>query len=137
MSPPEFRVVLRSSTPTLPPCQLVFEHVHKVKVSLFGLIPTPKGYIAKVQSLEDIELLLKLGAVQTLSKINLTPLTPPDLLARKTVFVRQVESFVGEHTESQLKAEIQKLSRLRQNHRVFWRWSETSTFLDFTSLAAT
>ena len=56
------------------------------------------------------------SAVQSLPKINLTPLAPPDLLARKTCFVRHVETFVGEHSELELKAEIQKLnSRVRIN----------------------
>ena len=112
MSPPEFRILLKSSKPTLPlPArELVYEHSRKAKCYCFGLIPTSNGYLAKVQSLVDIELMLKPEAIRSLSKLHLTPIAPPDLLARKTVFVRQVETFVGEHSESELKAEIQKLN---------------------------
>ena len=90
MSPPEFRILLRSSQPTLPlPArELVYEHSRKAKCYCFGLIPTSNGYLAKVQSLIDIELMLKPEAIRSLSKIHLTPIAPPDLLARKTVFVR-------------------------------------------------
>ena len=112
MSPPEFRILLKRSEPTLPlPArELVYEHSRKAKCYCFGLIPTSNGYLAKVQSLVDIDLMLTPEATRSLSKINLTPIAPPDLLARKTVFVRQVEPFVGERSESELKAEIQKLN---------------------------
>ena len=93
---PEFKIVFRSSSSTLPSRQLIFESTYKAKVTLQSLIPTPSRYLAKVQSLEDIELLLKPTSVLVLSKIHLIPLSPPNLLARKTVFLRYVESFVGE-----------------------------------------
>ena len=73
----------RPSAPSLPSRQLVFELTYKVEVPLQGLIPTPSGYVAKVQSLKDTELILKPFFILALSKI---------------------------HSESELNAEIQKLN---------------------------
>ena len=69
MSPPEFCVVLRSSTPTLPPRELVFEHTHKVMVYLLGLIPTPNGFIAKVQSSDGSVVSFRKAAVAVLASV--------------------------------------------------------------------
>ena len=52
--------------------------------------------------------MLKPTSFLALSKIQLAHLLPPDILARKTVFVRQIESFMGEHTGSELNVDIQK-----------------------------
>ena len=97
---PEFKIVFRFSGQTLPSRQPVLETTYKVKVPLQGLIPSPSGYIEKAQSLEDIELLLKLASV-------LTRLSPLISSPGRRFFFRQVENFVGKHSESELRAEFQ------------------------------
>ena len=55
----KFKIVFRCSAPTLTSRQLVFEAIYMVKVPLQGLVPSLSGFVARAQSLEVIELLLK------------------------------------------------------------------------------
>ena len=44
-----------------------------------------------------------------LAKINLQPTLPPDIKAKRTIFIRQVDLTVGRHTPDEIKTEIKKL----------------------------
>ena len=53
-----------------------------------------------------IDKLTSKKATEAFHKINLTPIIPPDLRAKRTIFVRQLDRDVGSHTADEIKHEI-------------------------------
>ena len=83
----------------------------------FGILDAPltrlntvdTGYYAITDDIRTIDKLLTDHAVTELSKINLQPTLPPDIKAKRTIFIRHVDLTVGRHTPDEIKAEIKKL----------------------------
>ena len=86
----------------LPDRAQVFKVTAKKNVHLTGLIPTPVGFIALCESSRDVDSLLAASMATALEKINLTPLPPQDLTAKRTVFVRGVEPDIGSRTAEEI-----------------------------------
>jgi hypothetical protein len=53
-----------------------------------------------------IDKLTSKKATELFNKINLTPIIPPDLRAKRTIFVRQLDKDVGSHSPAEIKHEI-------------------------------
>ena len=82
---------------------LTFLH-SKLKISVVNLIKTPKGYKVKVDSLAHVDIIL--ANPSKLKSINLFPLTPPRILAERTVLVRGVDDALGKLNPADIKKEI-------------------------------
>ena len=80
----------------------------------FGILDAPltklntadTGYYAITNDIRTIDKLLTDHAVTELAKINLQLTLPPDIRAKRTIFIRQVGLTVGRHTPDEIKTEI-------------------------------
>ena len=81
----------------------------KLQAPLTRLHDCPTGFYALTDDIRNVDKLLTETAIQELAKINLKPMTPPDIRARRSIFIRQVDSTVGQKTADDIKTEIQRL----------------------------
>lgn len=85
----------------------------------FGQLSTPltrlfdsgNGFYAATDDIKFIDQLLTPRAFSEFSKINIQPVLPPEIKAKRTIFVRQVDSSVGGRSSADLKKEICKLNQ--------------------------
>ena len=83
----------------------------------FGILDTPltslntaeSGYYAITDDIRTIDKLLTDKATKELANINLQPAIPPDIKAKRTIFIRQVDITVGGRTTDEIKDEICRL----------------------------
>ena len=55
---------------------------------------------------EDADTILTQKGIDLLKSLNLTVRVPPELRARRSVFIRQVDQSVGSHTEVDIEVEL-------------------------------
>ena len=108
--PPTYRIQLKKIDPTTPILrekifQTCFEHLN---APLIRLTDTLHGYNAITDDPNTIDKLTSPRATELFKSINLTAVIPPDLRAKRTVFVRSLDSHVGSRTEEEIKTEISK-----------------------------
>lgn len=106
-----FRIHLKSvdQNQNKPPRGRVLELIHtKLKAYLTGLRDTQLGYMAITDDPATIDNLTTAKGINELKKLNLEPTTPPEIRARRTIFVRQLDQYAGEQTPEAIKAEIEK-----------------------------
>jgi hypothetical protein len=85
----------------------------------FGQLNTPltrlfdsgNGFYAATDDIKFIDQLLTPRAFSEFAKINIQPVLPPEIKAKRTIFVRQVDSSVGGRSSADLKTEISKLNQ--------------------------
>ena len=70
---------------------------------------TKTGYYAVTDDIKTIDKLLTPKAKTELEKINLIAVFPPAILAKRTIFVRQVDSTVGGRTATNIRDELERL----------------------------
>ena len=107
---PSFKIFLRRITTT---AAVHKERVLEVacgdlQVPLTKLIPAPNGFSAVCDKQANIDKLLTDDARAKLAAINLAPVMPPELLAKRTLLVRQVDDSVGSRSDSDILAEINR-----------------------------
>lgn len=73
---------------------------------LTKLTETKQGFYATTDDQPTIDKLTSARAIELFGKINLKPIEPPELRSKKTVFVRQVDSTVGERPVDDIKTEL-------------------------------
>ncbi|KAF2345558.1 hypothetical protein FHG87_023686 [Trinorchestia longiramus] len=80
-----------------------------------SLLPTPvntrppqnnSGYYAITDEAAAVDKLTSFKATELFTKINLKPIIPPDLRAKRTIFIRQLDSSVGKLTPEEISREI-------------------------------
>ena len=88
----------------------------KLEAPLTRLNTTETGYYAIADDIRTIDKLLtniRTIEIRTidklLAKINLQPSIPPDMRAKRTIFIRQVDMTVGRRTPEEIKTEIIRL----------------------------
>lgn len=79
----------------------------KLDAPLTRLSDTANGFYAVSDDVRTIDKLLTDKAITELAKINLQPVIPPDVRARRTIFVRQVDRIVGTKTADEIKTELE------------------------------
>ena len=75
---------------------------------LTKLILAPNGFSVVCDKQANIDKLLTDDARAKLAGINLAPVMPPELLAKRTLLVRQVDDSVGGRPDTELLAEINR-----------------------------
>ena len=83
------------------------ELMTQLKVPLLGLKQITVGFNAIVERQEDTDVLLSTKGAETLRKLNLIARIPPQVRARRSLFLRRVDSFVGAHSPVELKNELE------------------------------
>ena len=108
----KFSKILLRAPGEVPQKHVVFSTVYKeINCPLTGLRPTRNGYHAYVEKEEYLDKLLTKKAQDTLKKIGLETKIPPQIRCQRSVICRQIDSYVGSHTEEQLLQEINENNR--------------------------
>ena len=108
-----YRIQLRKINPNLP-CtrENIFKTAFEtLNAPLIRLTDTRTGYYAVTDDYTAIDKLTAPRAIDAFKDINLTPITPPDLRAKKTVFIRQIDRYAGTHSPDEIKDEIETKNR--------------------------
>ena len=87
--------------------------------------PRNNGYIAVTDNMTFMDKLLSRQGQAKLKTLNLRPVLPPDVRAKRTVFLRQLDRHVRIHTEDEL------LTELRQRNEGL-RLTEVGKIRDYT-----
>ena len=106
----------------LPDKRTVFDITFtRLKAPLNNLyaLPHDNGYTAVTDKNDDIEKLLTKDATEALKQINLTPVLPPDVRARRTIFVRRLDQHVTQHDSNDIKTELTRLNEGLHIHDIF------------------
>lgn len=82
----------------------------KLETPLTRLFDSGNGFYAATDNITFIDKLLTDQAFSEFKKINIEPVLPPEVKAKRTIFVRQVDSSVGERSPKDLKSEICRLN---------------------------
>lgn len=106
--PQTYRIQLKKIDPRLTTDrQKIFHTTFKeLDAPLIRLTDTTNGFYAVTDDASAIDKLTSRKATELFKRINLTPVIPPDLRAKRTIFVRQLDRDVGSHTVEELKQEI-------------------------------
>ena len=108
-----YRIQLRKTDPNVvinreDIFRTAFEHLN---APLIRLTDNRTGYYAVTDDATAIDKLTSPRATELFNRINLVPITPPDLRAKKTVFVRQIDRYAGSHSPDDIKTEIETHNR--------------------------
>ncbi|KAF2348058.1 hypothetical protein FHG87_021186 [Trinorchestia longiramus] len=76
---------------------------------LIRLTDTRTGFYAVTDEANTINKLTSNKAIKALKKLNLKPIIPPDLRARRSVFIRQIDYYIGSKNPKEIKEEIQRI----------------------------
>ena len=103
----KFSKILLRAIDTVPTKEQVFAIVFKeLNSPLTGLKLVRNGYLAFMEREEDLDKLLSKKAQDALKKIGLETKIPPKIRCQRSVICRQIDSYVGSHTEEELLQEI-------------------------------
>jgi hypothetical protein len=105
-----YRIQLRTIDTTKPTDKTkIFETTFRdLNAPLIRLTPTRTGYYAVTDDVTSIDKLTSTKATALFNKLNLTPIIPPDLRAKRTVFVRQIDSDIGTRPSDEIKDELKR-----------------------------
>ncbi|KAF2345340.1 hypothetical protein FHG87_023903 [Trinorchestia longiramus] len=107
---PTYRVQLKTIDLAKPTDkQKIFEITFReLNAPLIRLTTTRTGYYAVTDDVTSIDKLTSKKATTAFEKINLTPIIPPDLQAKWTVFIRQIDADIGLKPAEEIKNEIKR-----------------------------
>ncbi|KAF2369110.1 hypothetical protein FHG87_000118 [Trinorchestia longiramus] len=80
----------------------------ELNAPLIRLTTTRTGYYAVTDDVTSINKLTSKKATTAFEKINLTPIIPSDLRAKRTVFLRQIGADIGLNPTEEIKNEIKR-----------------------------
>ncbi|KAF2346163.1 Reverse transcriptase domain [Trinorchestia longiramus] len=90
---------------------------HKIFETTFGQLDAPlirltdtrTGFYAVTDEANTMDKLTSNKAIEAFKKLNLKPIIPPDLRARRSVFIRQIDYYIGSKNPEEIKEEIQRI----------------------------
>ena len=91
---------------TAPDVNTVLKTFSELNLFLNKLIPIPQGYLAIPDKPSDADFILSSRVSNALEKINLKPIIPHEIRARRTLMARNLDTSIGQHTPMEIKAEI-------------------------------
>ncbi|KAF2356776.1 hypothetical protein FHG87_012466 [Trinorchestia longiramus] len=107
---PTYRVQLKTIDQAKPADKQKFFEItfRELNAPLIRLTTTRTGYYAVTDDVTSIDKLTSKKATTAFEKINLTPIIPPDLRAKRTVFIRQIDADIGLKPTEEIKNEIKR-----------------------------
>lgn len=105
-----FRIQLRYIDPRIKTDKnKIFETTFaKLNAPLTRLTPISTGFYAVSDNEQAIDKLLTPTAIQKLREVNLSPVIPPELRSKRTIFARQLDSHAGQHSPQEIETELIK-----------------------------
>ncbi|KAF2359733.1 hypothetical protein FHG87_009509 [Trinorchestia longiramus] len=90
---------------------------HKIFETTFGQLDAPlirltdtrTGFYAVTDEANTIDKLTSNKAIEAFKKLNLKPIISPDLRERRSVFIRQIDYYIGSKNPEKIKEEIQRI----------------------------
>ena len=107
--PQTYRVQLRRIDPRIQTDRetIFMTCFDKLNAPLIRLTDTHNGFNAITDEARTIDKLTSSTATDLFRNINLTPIIPPDLKAKRTVFIRQLDPYVGARQPDEIKTELE------------------------------
>ncbi|KAF2349268.1 hypothetical protein FHG87_019976 [Trinorchestia longiramus] len=107
---PTYRVQLKTIDLAKPTDKQKFFEItfRELNAPLIRLTTTRTGYYAVTDDVTSIDKLTSKKATTAFEKINLTPIIPPDLRAKRTVFIRQIDADIGLKRAEEIKNETKR-----------------------------
>ena len=84
------------------------ELLTQLKIALLGPKTVTTGFNALLEKKEDADLLLSERGITLLQSLNLSVKIPPDIRARRSLFIRQVDQYIGQKSPEEIKIELIK-----------------------------
>ena len=78
-----------------------------LKAPFTRLFDTGDGYKAICRNSDDADKILSNLGVAEFAKIGITVVTPPEIRAKRSVFIRQLHTSFGKHTPEEIKQELE------------------------------
>ena len=91
----------------------------KLKVPLLCLKSVTAGFNAILEREEDVDPLLSETGIQVLRSLNISARISPEVRAKRSLFLRRVDAYVGEHTAEELKIEFEAQNAWLKIREVF------------------
>ena len=79
----------------------------KYEVPVLGIRKLNSGYNILFKRKSDTDKILEYAATEVLRRINLSVKIPPEIKARRSLFCREIDLSVGEHSPEEIKNELQ------------------------------
>ena len=100
-----YKILLRKINPSTPTTheQIFRVTCREIDTPLTRIQDTHNGFNAYTDKQENIDKLLTPSSIQSLRNISLEPTIPPELRAKRSVFVRQVDHSVGSRATEEIK----------------------------------
>ena len=76
--------------------------LRKANILVTGLTPIANGLFAHPRNSEDTDKLLGTKMINKLDAIKLKTVVPHKIMAQRTLYVKQVDDSVGQHTEAEV-----------------------------------
>ena len=83
------------------------ELMTQLKVPLLGLKQVAVGFNAIVERQEDTDVILSAKGIELLKTLNLSVRIPPQVRAKRSLFLRRIDAFVGSHSPEEIKEELE------------------------------
>ena len=84
------------------------ELLTQLKIALLGLKTVTTGFNALLEKKEDADILLSERGITLLQSLNLSVKVPPEIRARRSLFIRQVDQSIGQKSPDEIKIELIK-----------------------------
>ena len=102
------RVSLRKTSESSCDRQELYKILFMSDIDVRHVYTVPTGFSVIADNPGAVEKILGSNMATKLAAVNLKPLPPPELLARRTVVVRGVDEMVGSHSAESIKHEINR-----------------------------
>lgn len=79
----------------------------KLNIPLTRLYDSPDGYKAVCKDLNDVDILLSQKSIEIFDKEGIIVITPPEIKAQRSVFIRNLDYTIGQHSPEDIKDEIE------------------------------
>ena len=90
-----------------------------LKVPLLGLRPVNIDFNAIFKKNDDIDVILSDKGSEVLKKLNFVARIPPEVRARRSLFLRRIDAYVGAHTAAEIKTELETQNNWLKVREVF------------------
>lgn len=83
----------------------------KLNVPFTRIFTTNEGYKAICRNIDDADKILSKDATKELERIGLLVMVPAEMKTKRSIFVKRLDNYIGEHTPEEIKEEIEKQNK--------------------------
>lgn len=80
----------------------------QLQIPFTKIFPTSDGFKAICRNEKDADRILQTDAIALFAGIGVSVILPPEIRAKRTIFVRNLDIHIGQHSQDELKQEIEE-----------------------------